>query len=102
VSWLCSTGPDVAGGPDHGRFAGADTVLTLNAELAATWYRFDLRRRSGELVWRHDCHRGHEGTLGTRHHLHIGPEEEHRIPAEPATLEHIATKIVATHVNLRR
>lgn len=85
-------------------FAGTETVLTfsftVDADLVATWYRFDLRRSNGELLWRHDCHAGHEVTLGGRHHLHIGPDEGHRIPADPVTLEQVATKIVATHINL--
>lgn len=86
------------------RFPGTETVLTLSftvdTNLVAGWYRFDLRRSTGELLWRHDCHPGHEDTLGTPHHLHIGPEEGHRIPAAPVTLEQVATKIVATHINL--
>lgn len=77
-------------------FLGANTVLTfgfnVDAGLVAKWYRFDPRRRAGELLWRHDCHTGHEDTLGGPHHLHIGPEEDHRIPAEPATLEQVAAK----------
>lgn len=85
-------------------FAGAETVLafsfSVDARLAAIWYRFDLRRRSGDPLWRHDYHPGHEATLGGRHHLHIGPDEGHRIRAEPVTLEQVATKVVATHINL--
>lgn len=87
-------------------FPGAETVLkmsfTVDADLVATWYRFDLRRSTGELLWRHDCHPGHEATLGGPHHLHIGPDEGHRIAADPVTLEQVATKIVATHINLAR
>lgn len=103
---VLDTGRTLRVAPTTVTFAGAETVLTfsftLDAELAATWYRFDLRRSTGVLLWRHDCHIGHEATLGGRHHLHIGPEEEHRIPAEPATLEQVAIKVVATHVNLTR
>lgn len=85
-------------------FVGTETVLTfsftVDAGLVASRYRFDLRRSNGELLWRHDCHRGHEATLGGPHHLHIGPDEEHRIPAEPVTLEQVATKVVTTHIHL--
>ena len=85
-------------------FVATETVLTfsftVDAGLVASRYQFDLRRSNGVLLWRHDCHPGHEASLGGRHHLHIGPEEEHRIPAEPVTLEHVATKVVATHINL--
>lgn len=73
--------------------------FTVDSDLGATWYTFDLRR-NGELLWRHDCHAGHEAALGGLHHPHIGPDEEHRIPAQGVTLEQAATKIVATHINL--
>lgn len=86
------------------RFTATATELTfgftLDAALIATWYTFDLRRSNGELLWRHDCHRGHEDILGGPHHLHIGPDEGHRIAARPMTLEQVATKITSTHVNL--
>lgn len=119
VDWVDMIGGDIASdlgvvntgrvlrvAPTTVRFPRTETVLTLSftvdADLVAGWYRFDLRRSTGELLWRHDCHAGHEASLGGRHHLHIGPEEGHRIPAEPVTLEQVATKIVTTHINLRR
>ena len=40
------------------------TVLTIainmDANLAAHFYKFNLRLTSGALCWRHDCHAGHE------------------------------------------
>lgn len=101
---VVNTGRVLRVAPTTARFPGIETVLTLSftvdADLVASWYRFDLRRSTGELLWRHDCHPGHEDSLGGPNHLHIGPDEGHRIPAEPVTLEQIATKVVATHVNL--
>ncbi|HUF34264.1 MAG TPA: DUF6516 family protein [Acidimicrobiales bacterium] len=101
---VLDTGRTLRVAPTTVTFAGTATVLTfsftLDADLVATWYRFDLRRSDDELLWRHDCHPGHEDIFGGPHHLHIGPDEGHRIAAQPVTLEQVATKIVSTHVNL--
>lgn len=54
------------------------------------------------------CSGGTTATRGTRppsagsHHLHIGPDQGHRIVADPVTLDQVAAKIVATHINLAR
>ena len=74
--------------------------LVFSAELEPFGYSFDLRRDTGALLWRHDCHEGHEHEHGGPWHLHIGPDENHRVWSEPMTLASIADKVVATHINL--
>lgn len=87
-------------------FGAQQTVLTVGMDVAgdttANWYTFDLRRDDGRLLWRHDNHPGHETVHGGRscRHPHIGRDEEHRVPAEPVTLEDVAAKIVSTHIHL--
>lgn len=89
----------------HIDFSIFDAVLTVgmrfDANLVADLYTFDLRTRDGRLLWREDNHPGHEHQHDGPHHLHIGPEENHRAPASPVSLEMIATKVVATFINLR-
>ncbi|HZA88125.1 MAG TPA: hypothetical protein VE466_14725 [Acidimicrobiales bacterium] len=80
------------------------TVLTpsvgVDAGLAADFYSFDLRLADGTLIWRHDCHAGHE-YLGTgRYHLHVGPTENNRVTDRPQTLQTIFELV--TNENLRR
>jgi len=80
------------------------TVLTvaigLNRHLTATFYKFDLRLTDGTLVWRHDCHAGHE-YLGTgRYHLHVGGSAPRLLPDRPQTLQTIFERVTAE--NLRR
>lgn len=74
--------------------------LVFSADLEPLGYSFDLRRDNGALLWRHDCHEGHEHEHGGPWHLHIGPDESHRVSSEPMTLAAIADKVVATHINL--
>ncbi|MBN9608913.1 MAG: hypothetical protein BGO26_15085 [Actinobacteria bacterium 69-20] len=88
----------------HIDFIASGTVLTVaisfSTELIADYYKFDLRRIDGTLLWREDNHPGHAQQHGGPHHLHIGPEEDHRIPANPATLTSIAKKVVITHLSI--
>jgi hypothetical protein len=91
----------------HVSFETHQTVLTvgldMRPDLTCPWYTFDLRRVDGRLLWRHDNHPGHQAEHGGRRtHLHIGPDEDHRVPVdEPVTLEDIAAKVVSTHINLK-
>jgi hypothetical protein len=78
----------------HLRFA-----IEFDANLESEWYRFDLRR-SDELLWRYDCHPGHEKTLGGLHHKHIGPGENNRVSTEPMTLRLIGLEVVETLLDL--
>jgi hypothetical protein len=66
--------------------------LVFSAELEPFGYSFDLRRDTGPLLWRHDCHEGHEQEHGGPWHLHIGPDESHRVWSEPMTLASIADR----------
>ena len=90
----------------HVAFETHRTVLTVGVtirpDLTCAWYTFDLRRDDGRLLWRHDNHAGHEADhTGRLTHLHIGPDEDHRIPVDrPVALEDIAAKVVSTHINL--
>lgn len=88
----------------HVDFPASGTVLTVamrfTANLDSNYYKFDLRRTDGTLLWREDNHPGHAQQHGGPHHLHIGPEEDHRIPAKPATLTSIAEKVVITHLSI--
>lgn len=68
--------------------------------LIADFYKFDLRRTDGTLLWREDCHEGHEREHGSPCHLYIGPSENHRVPVPPATLESIAHGVVDTHISI--
>lgn len=81
-----------------------DAVLTValsfNPSLQADFYKFDLRRTNGKLLWREDNHEGHEDEHGGPHHLHIGPEENHRVPVAPRTLLEVAEKVVTNHISL--
>lgn len=80
------------------------TVLTiamrLDGRLAATWYKFDLRLDDGTLLWRHDCHVGHEHLGSGRYHLHAGGAAPGLLPDSPQTLQTIFEKV--TGENLRR
>jgi hypothetical protein len=83
---------------------GVGTILTtainMGADLAAHFYKFDLRLVDGALCWRHDCHAGHE-SLGTGlYHLHIGPDEDRRVADRQQTLQTIFGHVTAD--NLRR
>jgi hypothetical protein len=88
----------------HVDFAHAGTVLTValsfDRKLEVDFYKFDLRRTSGKLLWREDNHEGHEREHGGPYHLHIGPEDDHRVPAAAVTLVDIAEKVVMTHISL--
>lgn len=83
---------------------GVRTVLTvavtLGADLAAQFYKFDLRLTDGELCWRHDCHPGHEALGSGPYHLHVGPGENRRRADSPQTLQTIFEHVTAD--NLRR
>ena len=83
-------------------FDAMGTVLTVamrfTHSLRVIHY---LRRTDGTLPWRADCHPGHERELGSRHRLHLGPGENYRVAALPATLTSIAERIVATHLGLK-
>ena len=63
----------------HIDFPTVDTVLTVglsfDSALDADFYKFDLRRGDGTLLWREDCHEGHEHEHGGTCHLHTGPRE---------------------------
>ena len=86
----------------HIDFLNVETVLTValsfDTGLNSVFYKFDLRSSDGTLLWREDCHEGHEH--GSKCHRHIGPRENHRVPAPPATLESIAHKVVDTHISI--
>jgi hypothetical protein len=71
----------------------------VDPELQADFYKFDLRRTNGKLLWREDNHEGHEAEHGGPHHLHIGPEENHRVAVAPRTLLEVAEKVVTTHIS---
>ncbi len=75
------------------------TVLTIainmDADLAAHFYKFDLRLTSGALCWRHDCRAGHESLGAGPCHRHLGPDENYRIADEPQTLETIFEHVTA-------
>lgn len=91
-------------GEFHIEFAHANTVMTValsfDSLLQADFYKFDLRRTSGKLLWREDKHVGHEDEHGGPHHPHIGPEENHRVPAASVTLVEVAEKVVTSHISL--
>lgn len=63
-------------------------------------YRFDVRN-GPILVWRHDCHPGHEheaGMTGLEHqHIRVGRLEK-RIPARRQTLKSLRAKLVGTNL----
>ena len=63
-------------------------------------YRFDVRN-GPILVWRHDCHPGHEheaGMTGLEHqHIRVGRLEK-RIPARRQTLKPLRAKLVGTNL----
>lgn len=63
-------------------------------------YRFDVRD-GASLVWRHDCHPGHEeepNMTGPEHqHVRVGLTER-RIPARPQTLETLRVLLVKTNI----
>lgn len=88
----------------HIDFPAVETILTVtlvfDGALVPDFYKFDLRRSEGALLWREDNHPGHEHEHGARCHPHIGPEENHRVPAPPATLASIAEKVVVTHISI--
>ncbi len=83
---------------------GVGTVLTtainMAADLAAHFYKFDLRLGGGALCWRHDCHAGHESLGAGPYHQHLGPGEDHRIADRPQTLQTVFEHVTAD--NLRR
>lgn len=74
------------------------TILTvamdMDAHLRASFYRFDLRR-GGELLFRHDCHPGHEELGNGPYHLHLGPAEDDRRADDAQTLETIFELVTA-------
>lgn len=79
------------------------TILTIamdvDTDLRPSFYRFDFRM-AGELLWRHDCHPGHE-TLGTgAHHIHVGPAENDRRADRPQTLQTIFEHVNAENLRL--
>ena len=88
----------------HIDFPNVDTVLTValsfDTGLNSVFYKFDLRHGDGTLLWREDCHEGHEHEHGGQCHLHIGPQENHRATAPPATLETVAHRVLATHLSI--
>lgn len=51
--------------------------LQMDADLEVFFYAFDLRS-GDELLFRHDCHPGHEYLGNGPYHLHTGPDEEDR------------------------
>lgn len=71
--------------------------LTLAPDLDAPYYRFDFRR-DGVLLWRADCHPGHEEEFGGPHHLHLGPTEHARVASPAYSLQDIAVLIHETGV----
>ena len=87
----------------HVVFEHASTVLTValsfDPSLNVDFYKFDLRRTDGTLLWREDNHVGHEQEHGGPHHLHIGPEENHRVPTSAMTFAEVAEKVVSTHIS---
>jgi hypothetical protein len=66
--------------------------IRAGSDATVEEYRFHVQTPDGQLVWREDCHSGHEHERG----MH-GPEHAHRPrgsgevrrPAKPATLESI-------------
>lgn len=88
----------------HIDFPNVGTILTValsfDARLDSVFYKFDLRRSDGALLWREDCHEGHEHEHGGPCHLHTGPRENARVPAPPATLDTVAHKVLATHLSI--
>lgn len=89
----------------HIAFPTVGTVLTVMMDfddaLVAYYYKFDLRRSDGTLLWREDNHPGHENEHGGPCHLHIGPQENHRVPSTAATLASVADKVAATNATIR-
>jgi hypothetical protein len=78
------------------------TVLTvsmvIDPSLSSRIYRFDLRSSERRvLIWRHDCHPGHEYLGSGLHHLHQGPDEANRVPDGPQTLETIFEAVTRTN-----
>ncbi len=73
--------------------------LALNAACEATSYRFDYRR-DDTLLWRADCHPGHEAQFGSPYHLHIGPSEHVRVASPPYSLQDIADLVARTNRGL--
>ncbi len=87
----------------HVRFEFLRTQLsiqmTITSALAALYYRFDYRRE-GTLLWRADCHPGHEVEFGGPYHLHIGPSEHVRVASPPYSLQDIADLVARTNRGL--
>ena len=73
--------------------------LALNLACEATSYRFDYRRDDA-LLWRADCHPGHEAEFGGPYHLHIGPSEHVRVASPPYSLHDIAELVARTNRGL--
>jgi hypothetical protein len=71
-----------------------------HSQIEVRSYRFDVRD-GASLVWRHDCHSGHEdepNMTGPEHqHVRVG-RTERRIPARPQTLETLRVLLVKTNM----
>ena len=74
----------------HAGVVAVGTVLTISMvidpSLSSRIYRFDLRSSEDrDLIWRHDCHPGHDYLGSGLYHLHQGPDEANRVPDGPQT-----------------
>lgn len=82
------------------RLSGSLQLFEGDGTVDVRSYRFDVRN-GPSLVWRHDCHPGHEHEprmTGPEHqHVRIG-RTERRIPARPQTLESLRAKLVGTNL----
>jgi hypothetical protein len=73
--------------------------MTLTVELEALAYNFDYRRE-GTLLWRADCHPGHEAEFGGPYHLHLGPSEHVRVASPPYSLQDVTDLVARTNRGL--
>ncbi|MBL8776840.1 MAG: hypothetical protein JNK12_12945 [Acidimicrobiales bacterium] len=79
--------------------------LVVTADATVLEYRFDVRRREGGLLWRHDRHLGHEHDPGMRgpEHLHeVRAGKEVRLPSDPVDLAAVRVLLVQTNLDLAR
>ena len=86
-------------------FPSLATILSasfrVSPELNPIRYRFDYRR-DDVLLWRADCHTGHEAEFGGPHHLHLGPTEHVRVASPAYSLQDIADLVIRTNISLER
>jgi hypothetical protein len=82
------------------RLSGTLHLFEGDGRVDVRSYRFDVRYGT-TLVWRHDCHPGHEhepDMTGPEHqHVRVG-HTDRGIPAKPQTLESLRVRLVRANL----